>query len=188
VTQATTNIRDILVLAFIQNGGYGSESENATDVPNSAQSRSCGHPVNARPNKMTLCRFVLLASALALGETLFAQEKLAIESNEFRISCASCHGVDGRGNGPIAKFLTPKPSDLTLLAKRNGGEYPFLKIFLMIDGREDVAAHGDRAMPVWGNRYSEEEAAKQYGPFGGKDVVMGRILELVYSIQLIQQK
>jgi len=129
---------------------------------------------------------VLLASTLFSVGAAFAEEEL-IGSDEFRISCASCHGVGGKGNGPMAKFLTPKPTDLTVLAKNKGGEYPFMDIYLMVDGQEDVAAHGGRAMPVWGNRYRKEEA-KRYGAFGGEEIVHGRILKLVYYIQAIQQK
>jgi mono/diheme cytochrome c family protein len=131
-------------------------------------------------------RMCLLVSALmAVANPAFAEEE-TIGSDEYRISCASCHGVGGRGDGKLAKFLTPKPSDLTVLARNNGGQYPFLKVFLMIDGRADVEVHGDRAMPVWGNRY-RKEAAEEYGPFGGEEVVHGRMLELVYYIQSIQQ-
>ena len=128
----------------------------------------------------------LLVSALMMVANPTLAEEETIGSDEYRISCASCHGVGGRGDGQLAKFLTPKPTDLTALAKHNGGQYPFLDVFLMIDGRADVEAHGDRAMPVWGNRY-RKEAAKEYGPFGGEEVVHGRMLELVYYIQSIQQ-
>lgn len=121
-----------------------------------------------------------------------------IGSDEYRTSCLSCHGVGGRGDGPLAKFLTVKPTDLTALSKNNGGQYPnlkagafpFLRVYQVIDGRADVAAHGDRAMPVWGNRYLMEQPAPQVtGPFAGsyEKVVRGRILELVYYIQSIQQ-
>jgi mono/diheme cytochrome c family protein len=113
-------------------------------------------------------------------------EQETIGSDEYRISCLSCHGVGGRGDGPMAKFLTVKPTDLTSLAKNNGGEYPYLKVFLMIDGREDVAAHGGREMPVWGARY-RKDIEPMYGAFGGEAIIHGRILELVYYIHSIQQ-
>jgi hypothetical protein len=134
-------------------------------------------------------RFVfsaLVASSIFGSGAVIAEEEL-IGSNEFRISCASCHGVGGRGNGNMAQFLTVKPSDLTALAKNNGGEYPFMRVFQMIDGRAVVSGHGDRAMPVWGSRYKKEDA-ERYGPYGGEEVVRARVLELVYYIQSIQQK
>ena len=127
---------------------------------------------------------IALSGAMLCG--VVQAEEDTIGSDEYRISCLNCHGVGGRGDGPLAKFLTLKPTDLTSLAKNNGGEYPYLRVFLMIDGREDVAAHGDRSMPVWGNRY-RKDAETEYGPFGGEQVVHGRILELVYYIHSLQQ-
>lgn len=38
--------------------------------------------------------------------------------------CASCHGVDAKGEGPVAKSLNVKPSDLTRIAARSGGKFP----------------------------------------------------------------
>lgn len=128
---------------------------------------------------------ILLACGLFYSNGVVAEEEL-IGSDEYRISCAVCHGVGGRGNGNLAQYLNIKPSDLTVLKRENGGEYPFMRIFQMIDGRAVIAGHGERAMPVWGDRYRKEDA-ERYGPFGGEDVVRARILELVYYIQSIQQ-
>ena len=72
---------------------------------------------------------------------------------EYELACMSCHGVDGRGDGPAAKQLNVRPSDLTQIAKSNGGPFPFAKIVEIVDGRQMVAAHGARMMPVWGDRY-----------------------------------
>jgi mono/diheme cytochrome c family protein len=134
-----------------------------------------------RSTTMAIVTSLTLLTAAGAGA-----EEETVGSDEYRISCLSCHGVGGRGDGPLAKFLTIKPTDLTLLAKNNGGEYPYMKVFLMVDGREEVAAHGDRAMPVWGARY-RKDIAPSYGPFGGEEIIHGRILELVYYIHSIQQ-
>lgn len=138
---------------------------------------------------------------LAVGLTLSLTSKAyaeddTFESDEYRISCLSCHGVGGRGDGPLAQFLTTKPTDLTALAKNNLGQYPnlkpgtypFLRVFHVIDGRATVGVHGEREMPVWGNRYLADQRGG-YSPFGGQyeKVVRGRILELVYYIQTLQQ-
>lgn len=137
----------------------------------------------------------LLMGVLFVISEAVAEEDL-IGASEYRTSCLSCHGVGGKGNGPMAKFLTIKPTDLTQLANNNGGQYPdlkagrypFTKVFQIVDGRTVVSGHGDRAMPVWGNRYLSEESGK-YGPYLGayEQTVRGRILELVYYIQSIQQ-
>jgi len=140
------------------------------------------------------CVAVLLTALMATNVALAEED--TIGSDEYRMSCLSCHGVGGRGNGPLAKFLTVPPGDLTKLAKNNRGQYPkvkaghfpFLHVYEIIDGRADVAAHGERAMPVWGNRYLAEQPATT-GPYVGEyeKAVRGRILELVYYLQSIQQ-
>jgi len=58
--------------------------------------------------------------------------------------------MDGRGAGPVVTLLTQKPVDLTLLAKNNGGTFPFMQVYDTIDVREMPSAHGTREMPIWG--------------------------------------
>lgn len=72
---------------------------------------------------------------------------------EYEVACLPCHGVDGRGDGPLGPSLKTRPSDLTRISKSNGGRFPTSKITEFIDGRASVAAHGSRDMPVWGDRY-----------------------------------
>ena len=67
----------------------------------------------------------------------------------FKSHCASCHGADARGHGPLAERLRHAPPDLTQFTARNGGVFPAERVYRIIDGR-DVAAHVDRDMPVWG--------------------------------------
>ena len=68
----------------------------------------------------------------------------------FRTHCASCHGVTGRGDGPLSVQLRRMPPDLTQFTRRNGGVFPSERVYRIVDGR-DVASHGDREMPVWGD-------------------------------------
>jgi mono/diheme cytochrome c family protein len=70
---------------------------------------------------------------------------------EFRNSCAACHGAEGKGDGPMAVLLTVKPPDLTVLAEKNQGNFPFSQVMRIIDGRAAVGAHGPREMPIWGD-------------------------------------
>jgi len=70
----------------------------------------------------------------------------------FREYCAVCHGPGGKGNGPAASALKIPPSDLTQIAARNGGKFPAVKVQNIITGdAEDVAAHGSKEMPMWGD-------------------------------------
>jgi mono/diheme cytochrome c family protein len=139
--------------------------------------------------------FIVGLLLLLVNAPVLAEDD-TIGSDEYRTSCLSCHGVGGRGDGPLAKFLIVKPTDLTTLSSKNGGQYPnlkagaypFLRVYQIIDGRAAVEAHGDRAMPVWGSRYREQMPVAQT-PYGGEyeKLIRGRILELVYYIQSIQQ-
>lgn len=71
----------------------------------------------------------------------------------FERVCATCHGLDARGNGPVAgMFAVPVP-DLTRIAARRGGAYPRDEIFRIIDGQSGIVAHGTRRMPVWGYEF-----------------------------------
>ena len=73
----------------------------------------------------------------------------------FRTYCASCHGESAKGDGPVARDLKVRPSDLTALAKANGGEFPDGQVYRAIDGRAVVRGHGPRDMPVWGLNFQE---------------------------------
>jgi hypothetical protein len=85
----------------------------------------------------------------------------------------------------MARYLTIKPSDLTQLKKRSGGEFPFWRTYWIIDGREEVKGHGAGAMPVWGYRFRAEEAPGS--PEQWIDLARGRIWQLVVYLQSIQE-
>jgi mono/diheme cytochrome c family protein len=73
----------------------------------------------------------------------------------YRVHCASCHGKEGEGDGPIAEVLRVRPTDLTRLERRAGGEFPEDEVEASIDGRAEVRGHGTREMPVWGLTFVE---------------------------------
>ena len=68
----------------------------------------------------------------------------------FKLYCASCHGRDGRGHGPVSSELRTPPSDLTSLARQNGGVFPRARVEASLRGRDQTIAHGSDEMPVWG--------------------------------------
>jgi mono/diheme cytochrome c family protein len=70
----------------------------------------------------------------------------------FEFYCATCHGRDGKGSGPVVAALKTPPPDLTLLARRNGGRFPRQRVeaFVTNDGGVLTPAHGSSDMPVWG--------------------------------------
>lgn len=71
---------------------------------------------------------------------------------EFQQYCASCHGVNADGKGPLAPVLNVPPADLRLLSVKYGKPLPRPKLVAFIDGRERVRGHGSREMPVWGKK------------------------------------
>lgn len=78
---------------------------------------------------------------------------------EFRRYCAQCHGLSGKGNGPVAGSLKKKPADLTALSKNNGGKFPREHVYDVISGATVVEAHGTREMPIWGVQMRRSPAA-----------------------------
>jgi len=95
--------------------------------------------------------------------------------------CAVCHGTDGKGNGPAADALKTPPSDLSILAKNNGGKYPALKVASAIRGDAKVPAHGSREMPVWGNLFRSVSQ-------GHDSEVDQRVANLTKYIESLQAK
>lgn len=69
---------------------------------------------------------------------------------DYQRYCQSCHGKEGRGDGSVAKWLKVPPPDLTQLSERHDGVFPAERAMRVVDGREEVKAHGRREMPIWG--------------------------------------
>ena len=100
--------------------------------------------------------FIVVSTAGMFSSIAYAQGAREFSKDEFTQSCAPCHGVTGKGDGPIVKSLTKAPADLTKLSQKNGGVFPFSSLYDVIDGRTQVLAHGPREMPVWGDVYKRE--------------------------------
>jgi mono/diheme cytochrome c family protein len=98
----------------------------------------------------------------------------------FHAYCASCHGQDAKGDGPVARALTSKVPDLTTIAKRNGGVFPEAKVRSIIAGDDVLVAHGSREMPIWGPIFHQIEQDRDYGNL--------RMKNLVEYLRSIQQK
>lgn len=85
------------------------------------------------------------------GEESIASETTRPSPQELFVSyCASCHGIDGVGDGPLATELRRTPANLRLLKQNNNGEFPTQKVQRSIDGRGMPRSHGLPDMPVWG--------------------------------------
>ena len=97
--------------------------------------------------------------------------------------CASCHGLSGEGNGPLAQALRRSPTDLTTIAKRSGGRFDEAEVMAVIDGRRFIAEHGPRDMPVWGSTFIDRgRSDSQEGE------VQAQIRALVRYLETLQKR
>lgn len=96
----------------------------------------------------------------------------------FKAYCATCHGLSGKGDGPVASLLDTSPSDLTVIAKHNGGVFPATRVRAIIAGDQLVKAHGTREMPIWGPIFHQVERDQDFG-----NVRLQNVTSYVESIQ-----
>jgi mono/diheme cytochrome c family protein len=100
----------------------------------------------------------------------------------FKTYCASCHGPEAKGDGPIAKHLRMAPPDLTRLAQSNHGKFEADKVHRIIDGRDPVKGHGGPDMPVWGDAFRQSHEGYS------EEKVRARIAALVDYLESMQSK
>lgn len=96
----------------------------------------------------------------------------------FNSYCASCHGLDAKGHGPVAKVIRSGVPDLTILT-RTKGKFPTaeLESFILGTGK-NAAAHGSRDMPVWGPLFRHVENDQDLGLVRAR-----RVVEYIQSLQ-----
>jgi mono/diheme cytochrome c family protein len=130
-----------------------------------------------------------LLAAFATGLFAVVGVRASAENNDigrrlYGRYCSACHGAEGKGDGVVSQFMRPKPADLTLLAKKNNGVYPFYEIIRTIDGRETKRAHGGSDMPVWGEIFSAEEGTSDEAQL----IARGKVVVITDYLEQIQQK
>jgi mono/diheme cytochrome c family protein len=110
---------------------------------------------------------ILLLSVLASAQV--AERRPALirpvdGATVYQHYCAPCHGMDGRGKGPVSGALREEVPDLTTLARRNGGKFPADKVKETIAGDGKlIPAHGSKDMPIWGPTFHEIEFDQDLG-------------------------
>lgn len=122
---------------------------------------------------------LILAGAIASFSTCAFSEDIDSGKTNYESICAACHGQNGKGDGSVSAELRTKPSDLTLIAKRNGGVFPTEVLYQIIDGRRTIRAHGTYEMPVWGSVFQSS---------GPENVARNRILAIIDYLKSIQLK
>ncbi|MFW2403741.1 MAG: c-type cytochrome [Gammaproteobacteria bacterium] len=128
-----------------------------------------------------LLSVVMLGLAFSTGATAQTYDKYSGEETYFRF-CASCHGEDGHGDGPVADGLRIAVPDLTTLRQRQGNEFPDALLRRIIDGREIVIYHGTRYMPVWGYEFWVEEGADEMAQ-ESVEAIINNLVDYIEEIQ-----
>jgi mono/diheme cytochrome c family protein len=101
----------------------------------------------------------------------------------FQDHCATCHGADATGNGPMAQVLKVAPADLTKISVRAGGTFPAGRVVEIIRYGGNVQGHGSAVMPVWGKVFSSEGG----GGKGGGAYSRRAVVELKRYLETIQK-
>jgi mono/diheme cytochrome c family protein len=127
-----------------------------------------------------LCGFAMgMVSSSAMAQEVSEGAKL------FERHCATCHGIDGKGQGPMAGVLLIQPTDLTGLAASNDGALPVLRVVRRIDGRDPLVSHGS-PMPVYGDFFEGDDTAMKTA--SGQPLMTSRaIADLVAYLKEIQE-
>ena len=132
----------------------------------------------------TLVLVMLLSAFVLASAQIETQGQAAIRpvdgSSIFRNYCAACHGLDGRGNGPVSKALKGEVPDLTGLSQRNDGTFPAIHVrnTIMFGADDLLPAHRSKEMPIWRPIFHEIEFDQDLG-----DVRLENVTEYLESIQ-----
>lgn len=100
--------------------------------------------------------FFVPSSFQASAQKQDVEQQVARGKRLFASYCASCHGVDARGAGPVASSLKNRPPDLTKIQAK-AGKFPAEEIHKKISGEGDLPVHGKKEMPVWGMIFNRSD-------------------------------
>ena len=130
---------------------------------------------------LTLCVPVLAVAQSTVIKQVPVRTTRTMEGPDLYAEyCAVCHGKDGKGGGPAAAALKKEPTDLTQLARKNGGKFDELRVQSVITGSDVVAAHGSRDMPTWGTVFASMTT--------NEGIRMIRINALIRHVETMQAK
>lgn len=124
----------------------------------------------------------LLAIVLASASPALAQDPGAEAFGQY---CATCHGMDGLGDGPMSEIMSIAVPDLTQLSALNDGVFPMLEVIHIIDGRTGLRGHG-APMPLYGALF--DDTLGNAGPYGAPVETRGMILSIAYYIEGLQNE
>lgn len=129
------------------------------------------------------------ASQAKIDRALTSKQREELGKTEYEATCALCHGPTGKGDGIYIDQLKQGTvvANLTELSKKNGGTFPFERVYQIIDGRAYVKAHGPRQMPIWGLEY-KIRSSRVLSTLNSEEFVRARILALIDYIRRLQER
>lgn len=131
-----------------------------------------------------LIRILPAAAAMAFAAAPAPAQDAGRGAELFRSHCATCHGIEATGHGPLAGALVIKPADLTALARGNAGVFPVERVVRRIDGRDPLVSHGS-PMPVYGPFFEGRDTAVKTA--AGQPILTSEpIADLLAHLQSIQ--
>lgn len=105
---------------------------------------------------MKLPKLGAVSALFILAMQCAAAQDVQTGAELYQHYCATCHGIDATGRGPMAGVLLIQPTDLTGLAKE--GRFPTARVFARIDGRDPLVSHGS-PMPVYGPYFEGQDTS-----------------------------
>lgn len=124
---------------------------------------------------------LVVAASVLISVSAQAQMQPYSGQSDYQDYCSSCHGSTAKGDGAIAKSLLRRPSDLTMLTRRNNGRFPEERVFKAVDGRRSFV-HGDSDMPAWAAVFATAAESS------GAENAAARIDALVKYLKTLQVK
>jgi len=100
--------------------------------------------------------WTLLSLALFAGGAMAEDGDAMNGKVVFERHCATCHGLEATGHGPMVTVLTLPPADLTKLSAKQDGAFPVVRVVKRIDGRDPLVSHGS-PMPVYGDFFEGQD-------------------------------
>jgi mono/diheme cytochrome c family protein len=111
---------------------------------------------------------VVSAGMSPVGQSPATQPKPKIEYVDARYSepgsgkqmyqdyCAACHGMLGKGDGPVAKYLSGSLPDLSMMTKAYG-TFPADRVARALRLGSPNHEHGTPDMPLWGDLFRSQQ-------------------------------
>ncbi|WP_208353352.1 c-type cytochrome [Pseudaestuariivita rosea] len=129
-----------------------------------------------------LIRTLIILGLMATGASA---ESVEAGRQIFLQNCATCHGINGRGDGPMTGALATQPPDLTRLTANNEGVFPMVRVVFRIDGRDPITSHGG-PMPMFGHMLDGRSAALD-AEDGTPILTSEMMVDLVSYLQTMQR-